>query len=339
MTSNLNSPAVGITVKAEQNVLADRFKAAINDCEVDDKTTLARYRQKWLEWMSWYGYGSPEPNNIQTQIHRMFFNDLTYRATVSVRSSVGAETDISARSATLAYLLDQGYVVSQVLALQRLLDDRKDVISVKRLLKNVEKNRALITREVYVAGDGLPYDHSSWVNAVDKSDPMIQIYGFDAPGLHRFAISKHLHETFDLLSGKKPEQRTRFDVIPKSIFRKLDGWISGPSATEIGGLRNNFVAHAADSLRLGSAQFNGVSFLQIDELQRNIVRVIHALIDDILSIRIGRSVIPMAPLGIFRGLNLPYSPSDAEANMHQRWNDLSKERNGWNTGVLQQLTS
>jgi hypothetical protein len=340
MTTNLGSPAVGIAVKAEQNVLADRFKTAVKGCDVEDKKNLITYRQRWVEWMSWYGYGDPpEPNNIQSQIHRMFFNDLTYRATVSVRSSVDAGMEISARSGTLAYLLDQGYVVSQVLALQKLLDNGSDVISVKRLLKNVEKHRAVITREVYVAGDGLPYDYTSWEDTVDKSDPMVQIWGIDAPGLHRFADSKHLHETFDQLSGKKPDQRTRQDVIPKSIFRTLDGWISGPRAEEIGDLRNKFIAHAANALEVGSSTFSGVNFAQIDELQRAIVRVAHALIDDVLTIRIARDIVPYPPLGIFRGLDLPYAPSDAEAKMHQVWDDLSKERNGWNTGILQEVTS
>ncbi|MGA2103280.1 MAG: hypothetical protein ABSG34_19370 [Candidatus Sulfotelmatobacter sp.] len=340
MSTNLGSPAVGIAIKAEQNVLADRFKTAVKDCEVELKENLIGYRQKWVQWMSWYGYGNPpEPNNIESQIHRMFFNDLTYRAAVSVRSSVDAGMDISARSATLAYLLDQGYVVSQVLALQKLLDNGSDVISVKRLLKNVEKHRKFITREVYVAGDGLPYDYTSWLDTVDTSDPMVQICGIDAPGLHRFAVSKQLHETFDQLSGKKPDQRTRQDVIPKAIFRTLDSWISGPRAEEIGDLRNKFIAHAANALEVGSSTFNGVSFSQIDELQRAIVRVVHALIDDILSIRIARPIVPYPPLGIFRGLDLPYSPSDAEAKMHQRWGDLSEERNGWNTGILQEVTS
>jgi len=35
MTTNVGSPAVGIAVKAEQNVLADRFKTAVKDCDVE----------------------------------------------------------------------------------------------------------------------------------------------------------------------------------------------------------------------------------------------------------------------------------------------------------------
>ncbi len=67
----------------------------------------------------------------------MIFNDLTYRATVSIRDA--SETAISARNPTLAYLIDQGYVLAQILAIQRLLDNGSGVISVRRLLKDVEK--------------------------------------------------------------------------------------------------------------------------------------------------------------------------------------------------------
>lgn len=323
----------------DQRPSATRFKVAVSNCDVNEKQKLVRYRQKWLQWMAWYEHSDSEPNSIESQIHRMLFNDLTYRAIVSVRASVGADLPISARSATLAYLLDQGYVVSQVLAIQRLLDPSKGVISVRRLLKDVEKHRELITREVYVAGDGLPYDYNSWTQAVDKEDPEVQVWGLEAPGLVRFAVSKNLHETFDLLSGKQAHERTRDEVIPKSIFKTMDSWISCPSADEISGIRNTFIAHSADAIRRGSAQFTGVKFSQIDELQRAIVRVERALTDYVLSIRVARDVVPLPPLGIFRGLGVHYSPPEAENSMHQRWNDLSDERNAWKQGVLQNLTS
>lgn len=259
-----------------------RFKVAVDDCDVNNKQDLERYRKKWLEWMSWYEHSDSEPNSIESQIHGMLFNDLTYRAAVRVRASVDTNIAISARSSTLAYLLDQGYVVSQILFLQRLLDTTKGVILLKRLLKDIEKYRSLITREIYVAGDGLPYNYDSWSSVVDTADPMVQMWGLRAPGLTRFAISKDLHETFDLLCGKQANERTRNDAIPKSIFTKLDGWISGRNAAEIKAIRDKFVAHSADAARRGSACFKGVRFSQIDDLQRAIVRVERALTDFIL---------------------------------------------------------
>jgi hypothetical protein len=168
---------------------------------------------------------------------------------------------------------------------------------------------------------------------------MVEMYGIDAPGLFRFATSKYLHGTFDLLSGKQPIERTRKDVIPESIFKALETWISGPSAREITSIRHNFIAHAANAIRLGSLRFKGVKLSQIDDLQRAIVRVERALTDHVLSIRIARDVVPSAPLGVFRGLDLPYSPPQTDLSMHRRWNELSDERNQWKDDVLRDLTS
>ncbi len=324
-------------IPVNQSVAAKRFQVSIDDCDVADKKKLIQYRERWLAWMSWYEHAPDRPHSIESQIHRLLFNDLTYRASVSVRESVASEIAISARTPTLAYLIDQGYVLSQILALQKLLDDRSDVVSVRRLLKDVSKNRRVITREVYVSGDGLPYDYNSWATAIPAADPEVQMWGLNAPGLARYAVSKQLHERFDVLSGKQADQRTRNDMIRKSIFETLNGWISGPSANEIRSIRNNFIAHSADALKLGSSQFTGVKFSQIDELQRAIIRVERALTDYILSIRISRDVVPLQPLGIFSGLDLPYAPPGAQNSMHKRWDELEIERNSWKHGILEDL--
>src|ERR1700693_2680699 len=244
---NLKEMQTTMATLVNESLTTKRFQIPINNCDVDDKERLAQYRKHWLTWMSWYEHTSEEPHSIESQIHRMLFNDLTYRASVSVRESVASEIAISARAPTLAYFIDQGYVLSQILAIQKLLDSRSDVISVRRLLKEVRKNRDVITREVYVSGDGLPYDCNSWTAAIPQTDPEVQMWGLNAPALARHAISKQLHERFDVLSGKQADQRTRDDVIPESIFETLSGWISSPSADEIGRIRHKFVAHSADA--------------------------------------------------------------------------------------------
>jgi hypothetical protein len=112
VSSAANPTATGVKVTASpHDPLAGRFQIAVEQCVVDDKKRLVRYRTYWTKWMSWYRYNTSEPHSIESQIHQMLFSDLTYRAIVSVRE------------------LDRGYLFSQVLSLQKLLDDRKDVIS------------------------------------------------------------------------------------------------------------------------------------------------------------------------------------------------------------------
>src|ERR1017187_2995673 len=339
MTTDEDSASTPLTVTlVDQNPWATRFRVPVHECDVIAKKTLEQYRDNWRKWISWYRRSPSEPHSIEAQIHRMLFNDITYRATVSAREPVAADVAISARSSTLAYLLDQGYLVSQVLSIERLVDNGAGVISLKRLLKDVAKHRKITTHEIYVAGDFHPYDYHSWGEVVDESDPMVQMYGIGAPGLVRFAVSKELHETFDLLSGKQEHERTRDDVIRESVFKTLNGWLNCPAVREISTIRNTFIAHAGDAFRRGSYKFSGVKLSQIDEAQRAIVRVERALTDYVFSIRMGREVVPLRPLGIFSGLALPYCSSVAQDSMHRLWDELSARRNAWKQGVLQEAT-
>jgi hypothetical protein len=55
-----------------------------------------------------------------------------------------------------------GHVATQVLAIRRLFDDgNNDIISLRRLVKDLKRNFNLFTRENYVCFDGLPYDYEA----------------------------------------------------------------------------------------------------------------------------------------------------------------------------------
>jgi hypothetical protein len=148
--------------KLYQAPMKDRFEVPAQECDVHDKRKLESYRALWRKWMSWYDHSPDEPHSIEQQLHTMLFNDLTYRSIVVARAAALPEVNVSAQASTLAYLLDTGYVTTQTLAVLKLLDDRRDVISVMRLLKDVQKNRSAITREIYVSSFGFPYDPQSW---------------------------------------------------------------------------------------------------------------------------------------------------------------------------------
>jgi hypothetical protein len=78
----------------------------------------------------------------------MMFHDLTYRSITSIRGSLSPDTQVSARSSTLAYIIDSRYLANQVLAVSKLVDSRPDVVSVLRLVKDIKKKRQKITHEI-----------------------------------------------------------------------------------------------------------------------------------------------------------------------------------------------
>ena len=52
------------------------------------------------------------------------------------------------------------------------------------------------------------------------------MFGLEASELSYWLQSQYLHERFDRLSGKRPEERSRNDTIPNSVFKRLHAWLS-----------------------------------------------------------------------------------------------------------------
>jgi hypothetical protein len=263
----------------------------------------------------------------------MIFLDMEYRLLASARQS--ADQTFSAQSGLLAHFLDQGYVATQVLAIRKLLDGRTDVFSLRRLLEDISDHRQLITRETYVCHDGLPYDSEAWQSQAQTVE--VQIWGIEAPGLGRFLGSRVRHEMFDKLSGVLPAARQREDLIKVDVFAKLKNLLMNSTAEKIVLLSHKFLAHAATEDSRGTLAFSGIKLADVDEVQRAFVRVERAITDLLLFIAIAREVVPMPPLGMFKGLEHPYASAEAIKNMDTIWDQLSEERNHWGKEIEQQI--
>jgi hypothetical protein len=303
------------------------YTFAVEECDVEDRDALVRYRVKRGEWLGWYELQRDEPNNIQQQIFNMLFLDMAYRILAKPRRDVDEAVQIAARSGLLAHLLDQGYVATQVLAIRRLLDKRKDVISLRRLFDDIFEHKHLLSREIYVCHDGTPYDPNSW--QVLHQDPETRIWGIEAPGLSNYLRSHYRHEMFDRLSGVLPLERQRRDLIGEGAFDKVKQWLQTDAAAKLITLSHKFLAHAADVDSRGSLEYSGIQLADITEVHRAIVRSERAITDEFLFVGIARDVVPMTPLGFLNGLDAPYVAGDSIANMQKHWDELADERNKW----------
>jgi hypothetical protein len=317
--------------------VANTLLPPVESCDVSKPEDLVKYRKKREEWLGWYEFQKDEPNNIEGQIIRMVFLDMGYRVLTKPRSETFQDANIAARNGLLAHTLDLGYAATQVLAIRRLLDGRSDVASLQRLLSDLTKNRNIITREIYVAHDGKPYNPDGW-QALPPS-PMIQMWGSHAPGLIGYEISKIRHDLFDKLSGVPAASRSRTDLISEGIFDKLEGWLRSVEAKKLVKLSHKFFAHAADSNSLGTLADSGVLLSDIEKAQRAIIRVERAITDDILYIGVSRQVVAMQPLGFLHGLDAPYVPTEMIAKMNAHWDELEAERNTWSRGYEDDLYS
>jgi hypothetical protein len=171
----------------------------------------------------------------------MVFLDLSYRILTKPRGDMSKGPDIAARSGVLAHMIDLGYVATQVLAIRRLLDKGSNVFSLRRLLNDIQANRKLITREIFVGHDGMPYDPDGW-----KSPPSIQAQVYAIHGFPRSLLSSERHEMFDRLSGVSADRRGREDTIRPEVFERLQSWLASAELNKLVTLSNKFLAHSAD---------------------------------------------------------------------------------------------
>lgn len=308
-----------------------------SECDVKNQSGLIAYRAKRELWLNWHGLQKDVPNNIQQQIFSMLFMDLAYRAITQPRHAGQEDAKLAMQNGLLAHLLDQGYVASQVFAIRRLMDKRPDVISLRRLLNDIQSSRNLITREIYVSYNGAPYDPDSWQQLPHHIEHTI--FGIHAPGLNQYLASKHRHATFDLLAGVDVSNRDRGDLIREEIFHTLNGWLDNSPAAHFITLSHKFFAHAADMQSLGTLQYAGIKLDDVAAAQRAIVRVERAIATEILFLGDAGDVVPMPPLGLFQRLQFPYCQDYSIAEMDKMWDTLTKERNQWRYGIAKELAA
>jgi hypothetical protein len=232
----------------ELSLAGGRFRYHAEDCDVVCKERLRQFRVEKLKWMFWLH--DDEQHAILKQVTSLLWdyalfrtlNDLRVRTAKTKPQGVGF-------NAPMLLLLDSGFVAKQAMGIRRLIDRSDDVVSLKRLVKDIKEKRELITREVYVAHDGLPYDYAPVKNAHDeeklKESGSFCFEGGETTGPKAWGTSKRAHGAFDKLSGISSDKRTRNDLIPAQWFDDLGSKFG--VCGDVQKFADKFIAHAADS--------------------------------------------------------------------------------------------
>lgn len=306
----------------------------IDQCDVVNKNALAAYRSKAANWHRWLR--TDTRHALWKQIYSMLIEDLTFR---TLSAAAEADPESALRSPILARGLIAGYAAMQGLAIRRLVDIDRGVISLRRLIIELQNSRDVLTREVYVAGTGLPYGPGE---AFQKALSTGLLEGFWAPitGPTAFLPSMQAHATFDMLAGTRPELRTRDDRIPKTLFKRLSEWLSDSDIKAVVDWSNNLIAHAADQQYNQRLDFASLppTMGTVASAQRRLVRAAEVISAHILRGPIHGSLIPVFQYSQFAKLEVAMHDKQAVEVAYRRWSELAKERDQWTSGVLEELT-
>lgn len=275
----------------------------------------------------------------------MLWNDVAYRSFNEARRFASKINPKSAIAPILAEFLDIGYVATQVLAIGKITensptDPNKSVISLKRVLDDVDENRQLITREHYVAFDGLPYDFAPIREAHYKktfASSGSTVEWRPTSGPLAWEMSEQCHRIFDRLSGVPAIRRSPDDLISDDIFSSMRDALNDPVFKELRLLRHKIVAHAADQPNRPS-DLAHVTLDKLARAHRILSRLAHALSGTVLYAN-GAGGLPTPQFDQFEFLDREFVHPDRLEALHEFWNSHARECDSWLQGADEKVFS
>jgi hypothetical protein len=304
------------------------YRYPVDQCDVLDKVALAGYRDKRLLWLSWLV--DDEVHAISQQVLSAMWNDVSFRA---IAQMAELHDNNPLYNSLIAEALIQGHFAVQTLIIRRLFDGRNDVISLRRLVRDLNDNQNLFTREFYVCHDGLPYDFEAVENAVMQE--RIQSGGGpfwgERQGPKAWAASQMRHKEFDRLSHIAPGNRDRNNGISPLIFDALTDELDNCAADDLIVWSHKMLAHAADSGSRSSVKIDqiGPDLAKLSKVHRAIVQVTEMVGGYLLGDAGLGMVVPIPQYNQFANLAGPIATKEDLPGLHNLWDSLAKERDGW----------
>jgi hypothetical protein len=318
-------------------MMAEEYQYAMEQCDVppERRSALEAYRAKRRQWLEWLD--TDEHHAIWTHVSALVWNDASFR-TLAQLAVNNPESCLG--NTLVAEKLVNGHVATQILAIRRLVDNRRDVISLRRLIKDVRRNFELFTRENYICFDGLPYD----CEAVMRKDMEARAgqgpFWGATKGPDAWTTSNMIHAHFDKLSGVNAANRSREDGLPVALVDTVEGWLDNSHVDELADWSHAFLAHAGSVESRDDIKQAIVNNNKITEAIRVVARVTEAISAEILNAS-GRlnSLMPTAQFNQLENLDKPVMRADQETQAHEMWDELSAERDRFVDGVGKELMS
>jgi hypothetical protein len=320
----------------EHRYMRHDYDYPITQCDVapEKRAALESYRAKRRLWLSWID--TDEHHAIWQVLSSMVWADVSFRALAHF--AIDDEKN-ALNNSLLTEALLEGHVATQVLAIRRLMDDRnEDIISLRRLVKDLKRNLALFTRENYVCFDGLPYDYEAVLQRELMEHVGRGVFWGETSGPGAHGTSRMAHEQFDQLTGINPANRSREDRLPVSLLATIERWINESGADELAKWSHAYLAHAGGPEARKRIANLTVTRNKITDAIRPLARATEAISAWLLFAG-GRSgsLMPVAQFDQFENLDKPIMQMGKDADARAAWDQLSHERDRYLDGVEVEL--
>lgn len=310
------------------------YQYSIDECAVEDKVALVKYRQKRSEWSNWLE--GDVDHAIWQALHGLVWRDVAF-STLSKMALDDPQGPLN--TILIGEAIIDGHFAVQVLALRRIIDRTKGVVSLHHLIADVKRHRSLLTRENFVCHDGVPYDYETVAAEVWATRGPGAYWG-DTTGPKAHGTSELLHKQFDRLSGKTAAGRARRDVVQKSLLDKVETWLMESGAEEIAKWSHAYLAHAGSKRSREELAQVRLSNDKISSAIRAIARVAEGLSGEILYLS-GRSaaLMPTAQFDVFQSFERPIATDALIQQSNKNWETQSDQWDSALESVRQDLFS
>jgi hypothetical protein len=193
---------------------SDLYAYTLAQCDIplERRSALESYRAKRRLWLSWIS--SDEHHAIWTVLCDMVWTDASFKALTSF--ATGDESN-GLNNSLLAEALFHGHVATQVLAIRRLMDDgNSDIISLRRLVKDLKRSWALFTREITFALTACPTTTRRCSARTCRSES-----GRDFPGAKRPGRERTPPRTWRMSNSTSSRASIRRGEAVKIAYRPL----------------------------------------------------------------------------------------------------------------------
>jgi len=202
-------------------------------------------KTKFKEWEEWLD--GDDPHSIRNQINSMIWDSAVFQSIYeSRRYATKNEKDEIELNGTVHRFIDKCFFETQALAIRRILDKRKDVISLRRLVGDIENHSHLLTRRNILETHDYPYNYEQEERRLSdeafKNVPSgtVVLMGQDS---RKCFISEATHKFVDSLAGLDSSNRSPDDCIRPQIFKWLRQRLD--KCKEIATFATKFLAHSA----------------------------------------------------------------------------------------------
>lgn len=200
---------------------------------------MCKLNEKFEEWRRWY---TEADDSVCAQISDMLFDSAIFNTINEAKKYAITNSQGNPELNSLVHgLIDRSFLKTQSLAIRKLCDKRNDVISLRRLINDMQNNKSLTTRANILSVLGFPYDYEKTIKeSFHPNDPSKRFKGHQ---------SEIVHKNIDLLAGVKATQRSPSDTAQDSVFERLDECLD--KCRPIVDFVNKTIAHTATLVSKG----------------------------------------------------------------------------------------